>query len=111
MAHRRIALSVFLAATLAVAAFSWTPRLLAQTLRMGLYVSVVDQHGAPVPNIGPADLTVREDNVSREILRVDPATDPMQVAILIDNSQAARSIIPDVRRALPPLVDALLAPS
>ena len=68
-------------AALALAALAWTPSVLAQTLRMGLYVSVVDHGGSPVSDIGPADLAVREDNVSREILRVDPATDPMQVAI------------------------------
>ena len=45
--------------------------------------------GAPVPNLGPTDFIVREDNVAREVLRVAPATDPMQIAMLVDNSTAA----------------------
>jgi VWA domain-containing protein len=64
-----------------------------------------------VPNIGPADLVVREDNVAREVLRVAPADEPMQIEILVDNSQAAREYIRDMRTALPEFVDALLVPN
>ena len=59
-----------------------------------MYVSVLDKAGAPVPDLGPADFIVREDNVAREVLRVAPATDPMQIAILVDNSQAAAQLHP-----------------
>ena len=70
-----------------------------------MYVSVVDQAGAPVPNLGPADFIVREDNLSREVLRVAPATDPMQIAILVDNSTAAAAKSPHIRRALPAFIE------
>jgi hypothetical protein len=43
---------------------------------------------------------VREDKVAREILNVAPATDPMQIALLVDNSQAAEQYIRDIREAL-----------
>lgn len=76
-----------------------------------MFASVVDQSGAPVPNVGPGDLIVREDNLSREVLRVEPAVEPMQIALLVDNSTAAKDAIPDMRRALPGFVDALLTPS
>jgi len=69
-----------------------------------LYVSVVDANGAPVADIGPSDLIVKEDNLTREVLRVTPATDPMQVAVLVDTSQAARDSIQHIRLALPPFV-------
>jgi hypothetical protein len=69
-----------------------------------LYVSVVDSNGAPVPDLGPSDFLVKEDNVTREVLRVTPATDPMQVALLVDTSQAARDAIQHIRLALPPFV-------
>lgn len=69
-----------------------------------LYVSVVDNNGAPIPNVGPSDLLVKEDNLTREVLRVTPATDPMQVAILVDTSQAARESVPHIRQALPGFV-------
>ena len=67
--------------------------LLSQALERSMYVSVVDQAGAPVPSLGPSDFVVREDNLSREVLRVVPATDPMQIAILVDNSTAAGPLV------------------
>jgi len=76
-----------------------------------MYVSVVNDAGAPVENLGPSDFVVREDNVAREVLRVAPADDPMQIEILVDNSQAARDYIRDMRAALPPFVDALTEPN
>jgi len=76
-----------------------------------MYVSVLDEAGAPVPDLGPADFVVREDNVAREVLRVEPATDPFTLAILVDNSQAARAYIADMRLALADFVKAMTAPS
>lgn len=104
MKHRRVPLAVFLLAACAPT----SPQLRAQAIQKELYVSVVDQAGAPVADIGPADLIVREDNLTREILRIAPASQPMQVAILLDNSQASGDWIFDVRRALPPLIDTLI---
>jgi hypothetical protein len=72
-----------------------------------LYVSVVDKDRKPVPNVQPDDLVVREDGVAREVLRVTPATDPMQVALLVDNSQAATRAIQFLRDGLGPFVDTL----
>jgi hypothetical protein len=60
-----------------------------------------------VPNLGPADFVVREDNVSREVLKVEPASEPMHVAVIVDNSQAARDEIPHIRQALPAFIAAL----
>jgi VWFA-related protein len=76
-----------------------------------LYVSVVDDTGAPVADLGPQDFVVKEDNVTREVLRVVPATDPMQIAMLVDNSQAARDDIAHMRQALPPFVAEMTAPN
>lgn len=104
MKHRCILPVVFLFAALVLA----SPHLRAQAIQKELYVSVVDRAGAPVSDIGPADLIVREDNLAREILRIAPASEPMQVAILVDNSQASGDWLFDVRRALPQLIDALV---
>ncbi len=79
----------------------------AQPNLRALYVSVLNQQGAPVPDLGPSDFIVREDNVSREVLRVAPATEPMQVALLVDNSAAAQSDISNLRRALHAFVTAM----
>ncbi len=44
---------------------------------------------------------------AREVLRVVPADDPMQIAVLVDTSQAARDDISHMRTALPPFIAAL----
>ncbi len=72
-----------------------------------MYVSVIDEAGAPVPGLGPSDFIVREDNVVREVLRVAPADEPMQIAVLVDTSQTARNDIAHMRTALPPFVAAV----
>lgn len=82
-----------------------------QAIERSMYVSVVDKTGAPVPNLGPADFIVREDNLSREVLRVVPNTDPMQIAILVDNSTAAAPLIQHIRRALPAFLETLTKPT
>jgi len=86
---------------------AWPGRLAAQTIPRALYVSVLNEAGAPVPDLGPADFIVREDNMAREVLKVAPATEPMQIAVLVDNSQAARDAIAHIRTALPAFVAAL----
>lgn len=83
----------------------------AQANERAMYVSVLDEAGAPVPDLGPSDFVVREDRVEREVLRVAPAAEPMQIEMLVDNSQAAQEYIHDVRAALPAFVDALTAPN
>ena len=83
----------------------------AQARQRALYVSALDKAGAPVPDLTPADLVVREDDVAREILRVVPASEPIFLALLVDNSEAAEPYIANYRRALPPFITAMLDPS
>jgi hypothetical protein len=65
------------------------------------YVSAWDaKTRAPITGLGADAFAVREDGVRREVVRVTPANTPMAVAILVDNSQAARDNITDIRRAL-----------
>jgi VWFA-related protein len=72
-----------------------------------LYVSVVDATGQPVTGLGPGEFVVREDGVAREVLRVAPAAEPMEIALLVDTSQAAEPFIHDLREAVRTLVSAL----
>jgi VWFA-related protein len=65
-----------------------------------MYVSAVTEKGEPVEELGPNDFIIREDGASREVLRVTPATDPIDIAILVDNSAASEQLIPRVREAL-----------
>jgi VWFA-related protein len=73
----------------------------AQTRERIAYVSVIDSKTlAPVANASPDSIAVREDGTRREIIRMAPATTPMPVAIVIDNSQAMAPAIADLRKAL-----------
>jgi VWFA-related protein len=92
----------------------WTmgaSRAAAQPIERSLWVSVVDQNGAPVDGLSNADFVVREDNVAREVLRVVPAEEPMQIALLVDTSAQARNDIAHIRQALPPFVETLTKPN
>jgi hypothetical protein len=106
LTERRIVQAALLLVALALIG---PARPLAQAIQRSMYVSVLDEAGSPVPDLGPSDFIVREDNVAREVLRVAPANAPMQVAVLVDNSEAARDAVPDIRRALPDFVDAMTA--
>jgi hypothetical protein len=101
MTHRRVFAAALLLAALALVR---PGRLAAQAIQRSMYVSVLNEAGAPVPDLGPSDFIVREDNATREVLRVAPAEEPMQIALLVDTSQAARDNIPYIRQALPPFV-------
>jgi len=80
----------------------------AQANERVLYVSAWDEKTrTPITGLGVTDIAVREDDAAREVLRVTPATSPMAIAILVDNSQAARNHISEIRRALTSFVRAL----
>ena len=104
----RVRLAVVVAASLAVVL---SIALGAQPNQRSLYVSVVDDNGAPVPDLGIRDFVVREDNTAREVLDVRPAEEPMQIALLVDTSQGARNNIQFMRSALPDFVTALTNPN
>lgn len=102
----RVALAI-----LAIGVTVSAPPLTAQAIQRSMYVSALNERGAPVPNLGPSDFIIREDNVAREVLRVAPATDPMQLVLLVDNSVAARNYIVDIRKGLHDFITAMTAPS
>ena len=65
-----------------------------------IYVSVVDGNGAAVTGLTAKEFTVREDGVAREVLKVAPATAPLDIVLLVDDSQAATNAIPYLRDGL-----------
>lgn len=98
---------VRLAAVGAVALFI-SVAVLAQSAERVLYVSVWDEKTrAPITGLGTDAFTVREDGLAREVLRVTPATSPMSIAIVVDNSQAATPTIADLRKALAAFVKSI----
>lgn len=70
-----------------------------------VYVSVQDNKDAPVTGLGVADFTVREDGVAREVVRAVPATAPMQLVLLVDDSQALNTALQPMREGLGKFVD------
>jgi VWFA-related protein len=74
-----------------------------------LFVSAVDKDGEPVSGLGPESFVVREDGARREVLRVSRATEPIDIAVLVDNSTAAADDITFFREALAKFV-AKMAP-
>ena len=108
MTLRQIARAAFACVAITAATLSSAA---AQPVERSLWVSVVDQSGAPMAGLGPRDFVVREDNVAREVLRVVPAEEPMQIAVLVDTSQAIRNDVSNIRSALPPFFAALTKPN
>lgn len=74
---------------------------------LSVTASVVDSKGNPVTGLTADDFRVREDNVAREVLKAGPNTEPMQIALLVDDSQAAGNAIPPLREGLTAFIDAL----
>jgi VWFA-related protein len=62
-----------------------------------LFVSAVTGRGDPVEGLDVADFIVTEDGRQREVLRVTPATEPMDIALLIDTSASAERAISSIR--------------
>ncbi|MDA1095505.1 MAG: VWA domain-containing protein [Acidobacteria bacterium] len=78
-----------------------------QSVQRALYVSVLTGDGVPIQGLRDIDFLVHEDGVDREVLRAKRSTAPMQVAILVDTSEAARRIIGDLRRGVESFVHEL----
>lgn len=82
-------------------------RLTAQAQPRELYVSAFDDKKMLVKELSPSDLIVREDGVRREVLRIRPATAPMQIALLVDNTAASERATVDFRNAVTSFIDAM----
>lgn len=65
-----------------------------------IYASVVDKDGSPALDLTARDFVVREDGQAREILRIARDADPLQIALLVDNSAVMQTRLSDLRRAL-----------
>jgi VWFA-related protein len=87
---------------------SITPAVLhAQSTEHGMYVSVLDKDGKPVTDLRPDEFIVRENGARREVLRASRATQPLEIALIVDNSQASSPFTQDLRSGVRAFVRSL----
>ncbi len=72
----------------------------AQSEERTVYASVLDRKDAPVSGLEANAFVVRENDMAREVLRASRATGPLQIALLIDTSQAIEDHLLEIRNAL-----------
>ena len=90
-----VVLGLLLAAGLGpAAAFAQT------TVEREMFVSVLNKADEPILSLGPSDFVVREDGRVREVLRARRASDSIDIALLIDTSQALGRQVADTRKAV-----------
>ena len=65
-----------------------------------LVISVVDETGAPVMDVTPADVRVRENGIDGEVISVRRASGPLYVQLLIDTTPGIEPYVSDIRKAL-----------
>lgn len=74
-----------------------------------VYVSVTTDNSSPVQGLTAADFVVRENDLSREILRVAPAPPPTHVALLVDDSAAMEPALAELRAGMTAFAKTMLA--
>jgi len=79
----------------------------AQPKQTDVYVSVLDAKGEPATGLTAEDFRVREDSTAREVLKAGPATEPLTVALLVDDSQATTPATQMIREAVDAFITAL----
>jgi VWFA-related protein len=104
-AIRLIPVVVVCAAAATVQAMAGAQR--GDALTRQIYVSVLSDKGVPVTDLTPADFIVREDGAVREVLEARIADDPLQVALLIDDSEAATDATTYLREGLSAFLERL----
>ena len=103
----RLAMISALSAMFALAGID--PGLFAQAggRERSIFISAVDGRGEPVEGLGPTDFIITEDGRRREVLRVSRAVEPMDIAVLVDNSAAADRAVLALRDGLKAFIGAL----
>src|SRR5262245_14310214 len=80
-----------------------------ETRQRQIFVTVYGKDDKPVRDLKPADFVVREDDIAREVLQVEPAPPASHIVLLVDDSAASIGAMPRLRPALLDFVRYLLA--
>ena len=97
------------AAVAVAVVLAWASPCLAQSVERDMFVSVLDRADTPVLTLGAPDFIVREDGRVREVLRARRAADVIDIALLVDTSQALGNQVNDVRKGLEAFLARMLA--
>lgn len=76
-----------------------------------VFVSAVDAGNKPVAGLTKDTWAVREDGADRTVVDVKPATDPLNIVLMIDTSVTSQGSISDLRSSLLAFSDAIFAGS
>jgi hypothetical protein len=76
-----------------------------------VYVAAIDADKKPVAGLTKDSWGVREDGTDRTVVDLKPATDPLDVVLMIDTSQTSQGSIADLRAGLEAFADTLFAGS
>lgn len=97
--------------TLIALSFLAVSGLSAQAGGRRLYIKAVDAATAePVPDLGPADIQIKEDGVVQAVMKVALSNHPMRIALLVDTTDTSHYEIADLRAALNGFIDAVPLP-
>ena len=80
-----LAVLVPLGTLLSIAGLAGAPVLPQETTRT-VYVTVVDNDGQGVPGLTATDFRVRENNRDTTIASIEPATDPLRIALMVEET-------------------------
>ena len=76
-----------------------------------LYTSILDRRGRPVEDITADELTVTEEGVEQEILRIESVVDlPIHAGVLLDTSTSMMPMLQDAERAALEFFETVLTP-
>lgn len=65
-----------------------------------LFLSLVDVSGMPVTDLRQEEVTVLEDGMKRETLKIEPITWPVKLVVLVDNGVVANNALAQLRNGL-----------
>lgn len=64
-----------------------------------VFITVLNRNDVPVTDLTTKEVVVKEDGAVREIVSVTRATTPMQIVLLVDDSQATDSLTAEIRQS------------
>jgi len=106
---RRAAQAALAVAVFATTAVSTAPQVAAQSKDKTIYVSALDPTKKPIAGLGADTWAVKEDGKDCPVVSSKPATDPLDVVLMIDTSVNAQPTITELREGLAALAKTLYA--